>query len=118
MGGYNAAGSSELSAEVIPLDVTNNNNATSCANLGDLPDGRSHALGGVFGDKLVVCGGYKLTDCVSYNEKRGVWDYFADLGGQHWDGVAVQIDDKMLWIAGGRDRDAEEVVKSSVILKV
>ena len=98
--------------------MTATNSNTTCKNLGDLPNGRAHALGAIFGDKIVVCGGFQVTDCITYNEKRGVWDYFADMGVQHWDGVSVQIDSKTLWIAGGRDRDAEVFLRSSVILKV
>lgn len=117
VGGYNAAGNYELSSEVLALDRTGND-TSPCESLGDLPDGRGHATGAVLGDRVVVCGGYKLTDCVYYNDKQGAWNFFAEMGEQHWDAAAVQVDDKTLWIAGGRERDQEEVLASSVIVKV
>ena len=90
----------------------------SCPDLGKLPDIRRNTVGGILGDKMVICGGPDKSDCLYYDQELASWQFFAEMEDKRESAASIQIDGRTLWIAGGTDTYAHVIHQSSILLKV
>ena len=96
--GYLIAGSDKLT-EVVEW-VENN----STPSFGQLPLARSRAVGAIFGNAPILCGGYAwmhgwLDTCISYNDSQ--WSNSHSMIKKRQFAAGVKVNSTTFWILGG-----------------
>ena len=94
--GGNVNGASNEMTEVVEyLEIE----TTSTPSFGELPSVRGGAVGFMFDDTPIICGGYGLDDCISYQDSQ--WSKTHLMVWKRKYAAGIQINSTTFWILGG-----------------
>ena len=99
MGGLVSGASMEVT-EVVELV-----NSDSTPSFGQLPSARIYAVGAMFGNAPIICGGYDgssyLDSCIAFQNSQ--WSHSHSMNEKRFAAAGVQINPTTFWVLGGYD---------------